>query len=189
MADFSALQQAAMAEKVVHLVNLVEFDFAEGVRRVWNGHGTLDLDGYEWLGTGELGSISAIKFGENDAAEKVTFALSGVDPEFVTLARSGDSVRGRDVTIYALFLDVETLQPLGEKWVVRQMVMDVIGYGAGPGPTERSISLTAETIWTTRNLAAFAYWSDRDQQARFPGDLGCQFIPTLKAKRLSWPTF
>ena len=102
-----------MAEKVVHLVNLVEFDFAEGVRRVWNGNGVLDLDGYEWLGTGELGSISAIKFGENDAAEKVTFALSGVDPEFVTLARSGDSVRGRDVTIYALFLDAETMQPLG----------------------------------------------------------------------------
>ena len=101
---------------------------------------------------------------------------------------TGDSVRGRDVTIYGLFLDVETMQPLGSKWVVRQLIMDTIGYGA-KGPSERSISLTAETIWTTRNLAAFAYWSDRDQQARFPGDLGCQFIPTLKNKRLSWPTF
>lgn len=188
MADFSALQKAAMAGRVVHLVNLVEFDFAEGIRRVWNGTGYLDLDGFEWLGTGELGSISSISFGENDDAEKVTFALSGVDPEFVTLARSGDSVRGRDVTIYGLFLDVETMQPLGSKWVVRQLIMDTIGYGA-KGPSERSISLTAETIWTTRNLAAFAYWSDRDQQARFPGDLGCQFIPTLKLKKVAWPVF
>lgn len=188
MADFSELQKAAMAGKVVHLVNLVEFDFAEGVRRVWNGMGTLDLDGYEWLGTGELGSISSIKFGYNDDAEQVTFALSGVDQGFVTLARSGDSVRGRDVTVYGLFLNVETMQPLGSKWVVRQLIMDTIGYGA-KGPSERKISLTAETIWTTRNLAAFAYWSDRDQQARFPGDLGCQFIPRLKLKKASWPTF
>ncbi|MEF2551985.1 hypothetical protein VQ042_11540 [Aurantimonas sp. A2-1-M11] len=188
MADFTALQEAAIAGQEVHLVNLVEFAFAENTRRVWNGIGVLDLDGYEWIGTGELGSISSIKFGENDTAEQVTFALSGVDPEFVTLARAGDSVRGRDVTIFALFLDRETLQPLGSKWVVRQLIMDTIGYGA-KGPSERSISLSAESIWTTRNLAAFAYWSDRDQQARFPGDLGCQFIPTLKNKRLAWPTF
>lgn len=188
MPFFSDTLAAVAADRQVYLAALVEFDFAENIRRMWDGTGVLVVDGVEWIGSGELGSISEVKFGENDDADKVTFSLSGVSPEIVTLARSGDSVRGRDVTIYGQFLDVDTMQPLDSKWTIRQLIMDTIGYGA-KGPSDRSISLTAETIWTSRNLAAFAYWSDRDQQARYPGDLGCQFVATLKNKKATWPVF
>ncbi|MBN8994344.1 MAG: hypothetical protein J0H94_03895 [Rhizobiales bacterium] len=131
--------------------------------------------------------MAGVDFGANDTADQVTFTLSGVDPTFVALANNAESTEGRDVTIWGQFLD-DDCQPLDDKWVIRQLIMDRPAYQAN-GPTSRTVTLSAETIWTNRNRAANAYYSDRDQQARFPGDLGCVFIPTLRHKKVPWPVF
>ncbi|WP_062228790.1 hypothetical protein [Aureimonas frigidaquae] len=188
MAIFNAVQAAAAQGREVTLAALVDFDFPGYRLRTWSGSGVLVVDGVEWHGAGQMGSISAIPFGENDSADKITFTLSGVEPQLVTQVNNSDAVRGRDVTVYGQFFDNTTHQPLDGKFVIRSMIMDTIGYSAS-GPSERTISLTAETIWTARNLASYSYWSDRDQKARYPGDRGCEFIPTLKNKVVAWPTY
>jgi hypothetical protein len=188
MAFFNQVQAAQAAGREVILDSLVEFDLTTGPMRLWTGSGILNFEGHEWIGSGVLGSISAMPFGENDAADKVTFQLSGVTPELVTASNNTESVRGRAVTICGLFFDAATSQPLDSKFLIRSLIMDTIGYRA-KGPAGRQITLTAETLWTARNLAAYSYWSDRDQKARFPGDRGCEFIPTLKNKKVTWPTF
>ena len=188
MAFFTQTQATVAAGGRVYLAAMVQFDFAEGARRVWDGTGVLRAYGEEWIGSGLLGSISEIEIGQNDDADRMTFQLSGVNPEMVQLARQGESVRSRAVTVWGQFLDPDSMQLLDDRWVLRQMVMDTVGYAA-QGADQRTISLTAETLWTSRNLAAFASWSDKDQKRRHPGDRGCEFIPTLRNKRLAWPTF
>lgn len=191
MGFFSATLAALAAGEKVALAILAEFEFAEGTNRFWlNGHGTLTLAAQSWLGTGSLVSVSAITTGEGDAANKLTFTLSGVNAALIALARENEaSVRGRTVTVYGQFFHPDTLAPYGVKWALPTAdVMDTIGYSAS-GPSQRSISLTAETIWAERNTAKNAFYADRDQKARFADDRGLEFVGALVNAKTSWPQY
>lgn len=188
MAFFDATLAALAAGQHVAVAMLVEFDFLEGMFRVWDGAGSITVGANTYLGAGEWGSISEIEFGENDAADKITFLLSGVDPDVIVAAQDSESVRGRDVFIYGQFLDTTTLAPYDARWPIRQLIMDTLAFSAR-GPSQRSIMLSCETIWTNRNHAAYAFYSDKNQQERFPGDRGLEFLPTLKNKITKWPVF
>lgn len=187
MAFFTNTLATIAAGRRVGLAILVEFDFVEETIRLWDGFGTLVVDALEWQGTGGFGSISGVDFATDDTAKQVTFTLSGVDPTFVALAEDAASVEGRDVTIFGQFLD-DAMVPLDDRWTIRSLILDRMGYQAN-GPTQRIVSVTAETIWTNRNRAKFSFYSDQDQQARFSGDKGCEFIPTLRYKKVPWPIF
>lgn len=177
-----------MAIPATYYAMLVRFDFAEGPMHLWDGVGVLDFEGVSWTGAGQMASVSPMSLAEDDVAKKLEFALSGVTPEIVAKAEDAESVRGRDVWVWGLPLSAETLQPIGGRQFLTHMLMDSVGYSA-KGPADRSIKLVCETVWTARNSASFAMWSDRDQQARFPGDRGFEFVPTLTSKRSFWPTF
>lgn len=188
MSFFGATRAALAAGQHVVCPRFVEFEFASGTERVWEGTGLIFADGATWKGAGEIGSIGDAVFGVGDQAGNITYRLSGVAPAVAAAAQAefATEVRGRDVTLYGRFLNATTLQPLDTRFTLRQDIMDSISYSAS-GPGLRSITLTAETIWTNRNAAAFAYYTDRDQQARFPGDVGLEFMPQMKNKRVVWP--
>lgn len=194
MAGFFDGTLAALADaKVVRFGLLVHFEFGDGLggiedRRLWDGFGPVIVDSEEWTGAAEFGSMSDLNFSEDDAAGMTTFTLSGVSPEAVTIAKGEASeVRGHDVTVYGQFFD-EFLQPLDDKFTLRQLIMDVMTFSA-VGPSRRVISVTAETLWTGRNMASYAMFSYLDQQRRFPGDEGMEFIASLKNKVVTWPDF
>lgn len=190
MSYFGATRAAIASGRHVVAPRFVRFEFDlddGGPFRVWEGAGDIEIDGETWKGLAGIASISDSVFGVGDAAGNVTYQLSGVSAAIVEAARSqADKVRGRAVLQRGHFLDTETLQPLDDWFVIRNDIMDLLSY-AGRGVADRTVSLTAETIWTTRNAAAFAYYSDRDQQARFAGDLGLERIVQMKNKRVAWP--
>lgn len=185
----NATLAAAAAGRTPAFIILVEADFPDGFGRYWlGGTGIIQIDGHDWQGDANLTTVSAIGDGRNDSADMVEFGLSGVSPAVIALARQAGSVRGRDLTIYGQFLDENSPEPLDDKIVLKMLIMDTLGYGAA-GPSQRSIRLTAETIWTARNTAAWAWYTDRDQQARFPDDMGMEFVPTLKFHKVAWPIY
>lgn len=190
MSYFGAVRSALASGRHVVAPRFVTFDFdldVGGPFRVWEGAGDITIDSETFKGMAQLGSIGDSMFGLGDAAGNVTYQLSGVSPEVVEAAQSqADKVRGRAVLQRGHFLDTQTLQPLDDWFVIRSDIMDLLSY-AGRGPSDRTVSLTAETIWTTRNAAAYAYYSDRDQQARFLGDKGLERIVQMRNKRVAWP--
>jgi hypothetical protein len=190
LAFFSATQSAAARGRHVCCPRFVHFAFDSEDVRVWEGYGDIVVDGETWKGLGELGSIADSNFGVSDAATNVTYTLSGVSSRIVAAAKAqADEVRGRLVRLYGQFLDVETLEPLDSLFAIRIDVMDVLSYSGG-GPSDRSVTLTAETIWTARNAASFAYFSNRDQDTRFAGDLGLDFLPLYRpGVRRLWPIY
>jgi hypothetical protein len=187
VAFFSDTQAALADGRTVRYAELTVFEFEEATAYLWDGVGDLELDGVTYQSNKGLVARSAIGFGENDDATEMSHTLSGVDPTFVDLARQSASVRGRPVTVFGQFFD-EDWVPLDSKFFIAKRVMDVLRYSA-QGPQKRSISVSEETIWTNRNGAAFAFYSDADQQARFPGDLGCSFTAGLQDKKIGWPQF
>lgn len=188
MGFFNETIEALAGQQVVHAALLADFDFNEGHAYAWTGLGDVEIDGNTYLGRGDLVSIAPFPFGADDAAEAHSSTLSGVEPQYVTEARTAPTVRGRSVRWYLQFFG-EDLQPLDSKYLLADRVMDVMSY-SGVGPSQRSITLTSEDIWTNRNTAEHANWSDADQQAVFPGDRGLEFVAELvPGKRITWPNF
>jgi hypothetical protein len=64
--------------------------------------------------------------------------------------------------------------------------MDQMKYGA-QGPAERSVTVTAESLWTNRNRPPFGLYTHADQVARFTGDRGLEQVSALENKTIRWP--
>lgn len=188
MAFFNATLAAVAAGRTVRASLLVFFDFLEDPMRVWPGSGPLIAGGYEWSGLGEIGSIEGLEQAIGTVAPTTTFNLSGVSPEIVTLARqSSDRVKGRAAVVYIQFFDAEW-QPLDQPYAVWTGVLDQMKYMAS-GPSQRTVTVSAEGLWTNRRRPKYGLYTDRDQKARFPGDRGLELVTTLASKAVFWPKY
>ena len=189
MGFFNSTIAAYAQERTVYLSLLATHDFESGMARNWTGYGSLDLDGHTWVGKGDLVSFGGIAFNADDIATSITVALSGVDAQHIAEARSMPPIRGRAQQIYLQFFDADTLQPLDDKLLIADRVMDVMRW-SGSGPNQRTVSVTSEDVWSERVTAEYANWSNADQQMLFPGDRGLEYIAELvPGKRVEWPTF
>lgn len=186
--QFSQTIAAQLAGRVVACLPLVFMDFVETPRRWAPGFGTLTTnDDLEWQGTGELITVDGLAEDIGVTANAMTFTLSGVDAELVTLARNASArVKGRRVVVYIQFFDLADWSPLDLPVVLKVATMDQMRYIAD-GPGSRAIIVTAEGLWTGRNRPAFGLYTDRDQAARFPGDRGLEQIADLVTKVVRWP--
>lgn len=179
---------AAAADRTVRAALLVHFDFEDDPKRFWMGCFDLVAGGETWQGFGDLVAIDGLDQIRGMSAPKATFTVSGISPDIVALARDqSDKVKGRDVTVYLQFFD-EEWQTLDDPVVVWIGILDVMTYSA-QGPNVRSIQVSAEGLWTGRRRPVFARYTDRDQQGRFPGDLGCSQVADNVSKTLRWPNY
>jgi hypothetical protein len=189
MGFFSGPQLALASGRSVIYDELYKLDFTSGAGYYWTGFGNVVIDGFTWLGAGNLVSRSEIPFGIDDEAGDLTLTLSGVDATVLNMVRAEEAeIYGRDITIWGQFFD-EALQPSGSKWQIFRGIMDVPTYGVGSFG-ERAITIPCEGEWTDRNTARNSLFSDMDQKRRYPGDLGLEYVYryTLGVKRV-WPTF
>ena len=196
MGFFPETIAAKLGGRTIGAALLCHMDFRLTLRRWWTGFGTLDVGGHEWLGTGEMIQIEGLEQAIGTTAPRTTFTLSGVDPEIVSLARNAsDRVKDRQCVVYIQFFeitptsgDVQPWSPLDEPYAMASLIMDQMTYAA-EGPAQRSITLTAESIWTGRRKPAYGRYTDRDQNARFPGDRGLEQLPDLVQKTIRWPVY
>lgn len=177
----------AVEGPTVRIALLAWFDFDGDPRWYWTGFGPLRTsDDQLWEGTAGLATISGLSQPLGTTAQSVTFSLSGVDPRVVALARQQSAkVKGRDCAVYMqLFNDDWSLR--GDHLHVWSGALDVMTYKGSDGVY--TVELTAENVWAGRRKPAHGYYTDADQQARFPGDLGCQFVASLPGKTINWPS-
>lgn len=185
--SFLGADAEAVAGPVARLALLAWFDFEDDPRWYWTGFGPLRTsDGQLWEGTGELATISGLAQPLGTVAQQVTFALSGVSAHVAALAkRQSDRVKGRDCAVFIQIFN-EDLSLRGPRRHVWSGSLDVMTYKGSDGVY--TVELTAESIWAGRRKPAFGYYTDADQQARFAGDYGCQFVASLPGKTITWPS-
>lgn len=185
---FPETVSAALAGKTVRAALLARFDCLSETVRVWGGFGSLRAGAEDWLGMGEFGSVDGLSLRSDMAAESLTFKLSGVSPRIVSLAKQSETeVKGRPSCVFVQFFN-EEWQTLDEPVALRPAIMDQTRFEA-TGPDMRTVTMTAEDIFASRGSAPYAYYTDRDQQKRFDGDRGLEYIPSLIAKTVTWPDF
>lgn len=179
----SVVREIAAGNRVAAAM-LFEFEFQSGTQRYSDGKGRLQIDGEEWLGLGEMLSVSGLEQSVGMSAPQATFTLSGVDAFLLNVAANGSSeATGRPCCVYVQFLKPDGT-PLDNKIALWPGIMDTVALSAGVG--RQTISLTAETLFVDRVRAPWGLQTDTDQQARWPGDRGFEFTPSLIFKTVNW---
>lgn len=187
MLDVSETIAAQMANRVVRLSVLIHLDFLSGPVRCWPGTGDITSGGHVWRGLPfELVTITPGTPSVDGAAESMSVAVSGVSPLFVAraLAEEGDAI-GRRIQMYLQFFDADW-QVLDGPISIRRGRMTGFS-GSDSGPKTRTLAINAEGLFTARGRPPATYLSDLTQQQRYPGDRGCEFLPSLQSKEVVWP--
>lgn len=198
---FNEAELAALASDMQNIGIFVRFDVLADPVRIWLGFGDIrpgvnvfDPDGALYKGLGKLRSVPNVKQLLNGSAERVEFVLSGISSDLLAIAFSeADLMRNRPATLGFAIMDT-TWALLGPVRWCAYYVADVptIAQGIADDKSSitRTISLSCGSRFTGRRRPSFAYFSDQDQQARFPGDLFCSLTPNYAhGYDKNWPVF
>lgn len=171
--------------------------------RLWFGFGdiepginVLDTSGATYHGFGEITELPAMKQLLNGAAERVEFTVTGVSGDILTIASGGDAqqVKGKRASVGFGVMGTDW-QLLGSvKWI-RTYQADFLGIQQSvtddpAQPIVRTITLSCGSLLTARRRPSLSYFSNQDQQARYPGDLFCERTPIYANQfNKEWPRF
>jgi hypothetical protein len=169
------------------LAFLIKFDFVSITKRVWTGFGKLKtLDGNLWDGLGEVISIDGLSQLSSTAATAGRLSVSGVSPTLLpTAIGEAPEYLERPVSFF--------LQGFKDRRFVSNpcaLALRIItGMEISRDGATRTIAITHESPYIGRNNGANGYYTDQDQQRRFPGDRACERTPYLAFKRDAWPDY
>lgn len=197
MSLFPETIATALAGGKVEAAWLIHFSFTSEPVRLWFGYGPLDTaDGNRWQGSGALGAVSGIEQAVNGQAPRATFTLSGIDAQMMRLARDEfeAEVAGRPVRALIQFFGVDDPEDPGNQRVLDAPYPVWAGRCLSPSFTldeegNRSVSIEAESLFSLRSRPQFSMYTDADQQRRFPGDRGFEFVGSLVNKTVTWPDY
>jgi hypothetical protein len=201
--DLSNITIESISEDVVYPFFATELRFDDNIIRMWTGQGTLVLeDGTEWIGLGQLLSISSIEETSEMAVKGATITLSGIPSNLLSLALS-TPYQGRIAKIYfGTFQQGSILQETGNYILLEgggRINLESMSTGfnelfsgymdqmnieeAGDTAT---IEMAVENKLIDLERARVARFTSGYQKSVYPGDLGCDFIEDLQDKKISW---
>lgn len=158
----------------------VELMFASGASRANSTPTDITIDGNLYRGVGELGRIGPAKESTEVQADRITVALTGIDPALIATALA-DHYQGRRGTIYHGLLD-EDHQAVGT-YIAFRGRMDTMPIEMGKTAT---IEVTIASRLADWSRPRGSRYTDEEQQRRYPGDLGLQFVSATVEKELNW---
>ncbi|MCA0401284.1 MAG: hypothetical protein LCH38_10770 [Proteobacteria bacterium] len=174
---------------VLRAAHLFHAAFKSGDVRFWTGRGDLVAGGHTWTGSADFIGVSEIDAAAGAFASPFTVTLSGLPAEhFDAYARlmvvDASEYRGRAITVSICFFD-EAWQVIEEPIACQTGFMDVPILDADAG--SRRITLQCEGPFVTRSRPRHGFYTDEDQQLRYPGDKGLEFAPISATRNVKSP--
>ncbi|MGL3208685.1 hypothetical protein [Bradyrhizobium sp. BR 1433] len=202
MFDFNDAELEALDSGVYSKGIFFRLDTDPAVR-LWLGFGDIkpgvnvfDPDGALYQGFGAVRDIPVISQLINGTAERQEFTLSGVDDSILALATGDDAdrVKGKAATLGFALMDERWRLLGGLHWcafytadylTINRPVVD-----GKDSPIVQTVTLSVGTRFTARRRPTASYWSDADQQTRWPGDLSCSHVVEYThGFNKPWPVF
>jgi hypothetical protein len=186
--DMTAALATALEGSTVRPVVFAFFDFPGGAVRFWAGSGDRVMSGYDdtdlngtYTGIGDLVSVDFPEESSDGSSGGASFGLSGIPSTTTSLAltenyhnrackvwigalATNGSVVADPYRQFSGLMDVMTMEDDGDTASVKVLAE---GYTYGVGASKDR-------------------YTDEDQQRRFPGDLGLQFVAGLQDKNIVW---
>ena len=180
---FPAAVATALAQKNVAIVTFAKLEFPSGTVYLHNSLGSYTWGGQEWLGVGDLGSISQVEEGLDVSPYAITLTLSGFDATISGAALTEDYYL-HGVTVYLGVLDADDvlIDTPTQIWAgfMDQMNMTV---GADGGD---AIQLVAESELSRFNKSLNLMYTNTAQQERSTGDLFFNFLHRIEGAKINW---
>lgn len=171
---------AAVTAGHVPYLFFVELDFSTPVRFCTAGY-DVDWNGATWTGAGVLGSIEPIQEQAGTEAIGVRLTLSGVPSDLIAITLA-EQYQGRSCQIWFAPLreDLRLAVPPVRLFAGRMDTMDTeVGDTA-------TISVSAESRMVSWDKPRVRRYNNEDQQSRYPGDRGLEYVAQMVEKQLLW---
>ncbi len=170
-------------KQVVRPILMAEFEFDETIDRAWSGLGELVYDGKTYYGAGTLGKVSTIEETTELRATGASFQLSGIPADLVNKI-SSYPIQGKKALMYLGFMDANFSTLIMDPVLIFDGRMDTAEIADG-GDTA-SITVTAESRLRDLERLRTRRYTDAEQQGRYPGDKGLEYVPSLQDKQIVW---
>lgn len=192
--SLSSTIQTLLEGRTVRCAHLVEFCFAGQARRLWNGNYKITAGGHDWFGIRKLGSIEGLDDDGALQSSELKFTVSGVDTRLLAMAVSENRAGyiGEIAKVWLCFFDEDwqVIQDDGNPVARAAGIIDGVEVSRQPmegGGTQRIITLTAQNIFYARNIPPASFFTNRDQDIRFPGDRGLSYVGDLVETNIPFP--
>lgn len=179
--DLDTTQIVAAGAPVLGIALLIELEFDTEPMRLWSGLGALAWGNRSFVGAGTLLSIGEVEEAAEVRAAATALTLSGIPGEVIDAANEVDW-QGRPARIWlALLADNHAL--LGKPIPMLAGRMDTLSWSEGETAT---VTLAVESRLADLERPRIRRYTDSDQQAEYPGDLGFQYVASLVEKETTW---
>jgi hypothetical protein len=203
--DIATVIANTLDDEVMEPFFAVDLEFDSGTLRFWTGVGTKSINGEDYIGAGAFLGISEIQETAEIAAAGATLALSGIPAELLSLALT-EPYQNRRCIIYfgviaqgpvalltedddAILTEADDLILL-DKPPSADMAILFIGtmdrMDIEEGAETSTIRLAVENRLLDLERARVRRYTNNDQQSRFPGDRGLEFVETIQDRDLFW---
>ena len=176
--ELSAIIEAAVSGREIHPFIGVEFYFPSGEVRLWFGIGNVTIDGKTFTGSGTLLGISEIEETAQLQASGVTLTISSIPTTMIALAIS-EPYQGSVCNVYFGVTEPTRAMSVVFSGFVDQMVVT-------EGADSCTIAVTVENKLIDLERPRSRRYTQKDQESRYPGDRGLEFVESLQTKEIFW---
>lgn len=180
--DITSATNNASQDEVIRPITLIRLDYESGVVTASSADRDFDYSGETYVGLGNLGTISKIEEAAEVRAMGVTCTLTGIPSDFISAAL-GENYQGRDARIYLGFLD-SNYSLIADPLLVFQGRMDTQDIRLGKDAT---VSVNIESRLVDWERPRVRRYTNEDQQNKYPGDKGLEFVSQMVEKEIVWP--
>lgn len=173
--------ETALAESNLALCMFCRLDFDSGTVYLTTLAYSKDWDGHTWIGLGNLGNVEDINESENVEAFGIRLTLAGTNAAQMSIMLS-EKYQGRAVRLWFAPLD-SSHAVIADPVLVFKGHMDTPEIETGG---IGSIRLACEGRLADLDRPRVGRYSHEDQIARYPTDMGLQFVPQMVEKQLYW---
>lgn len=173
---------AALESAVVKWLILVKIEFDGGTIAFNSTLGDVNYNGTNYIGFGTLGSVSQLEEDGQLNPQKFNISLSGINPSVLAAVLTEDYLNRPAICHIAALDDNNAI--IGTPIIYFDAKVDSVS--ASYGKTA-SISIIARDKLADWNRPKVERYTDQDQQARYPGDKGFEFITSIADKEIIWP--
>jgi hypothetical protein len=193
---FTPWQLSVLSQGTVLVDRVVKFEFVSQTMYAWNGNSPLPVGGKTYLPMYGFGRIEGDGYAGGTVSEAITLTLSGLpdqELDFLGMALADTAEVEQQMLTLALLLFDVNWQPIGEPIPYFRGYMQPPKVARGSmqdaqGATQ-SISMSVENIFFSRARPPNGRCTDREQQARSPGDTLFGFVSSVVSKTMNYPDY
>jgi hypothetical protein len=173
---------AAATAATIYPVLFVKLEFDGGNVCLHSRLGPLSFGGVTYTGAGKLGQITAADEVSDLSHAPLTLTLSGLPGDVISIALN-EHYQGRRATIYLGYLDPDTGLLVSDPTILYRGLLDTADIEQGQTV---GVSLSVGNRFAQWNKAQPRRYNNADQQSRYPGDKGLQFMEKSTYRTIIW---